>query len=759
MAAGVILLMLLAVLGLTSADFFGDSISFMKPHKDPDGNIKVAFHHRQNGRNNCVHPSSYACEKCTSFINGSVIQTDQDNTGRGRWCQSEGHTMANVSLNASYISLSNTGCCWATNDTKTNWTAHAHLDLRTRSDTEALNNCPVTTTVSSLRVPQNCFSNIHLLAYDPDGDHVKCHSSAEATVHNNITINETTCTLEKTGHVRNGVYVFELMLEDFPTKKIYLSHANGTSTYWETSDENASPLCKLKLQFLLEILPSMPNCELGHVQPKFLEPTPKHKYVFHATVGDKLILHAKAQAHHAIINDFQVSGPHNMKKHFNDGEHGKAELTLTWTPQDSDAYRVAPVCFTAETNESQSEMRCVVVIVSKPASVHGKTAVTCTANQMMVAVDISTLPEVDVNYLSLNDPSCLVTYNSTHITGSALFTNCGTIIEDEEKYIIFKNQIQTIPDPSKTVFRRKMVKIGFSCQFPKIATISSNYNVEKSDYIFSDSKLDSFSYSFDVYTDDNFTSKVQLSDYPVQIEFLQNIFLGIKAESELANMSLFLDSCKATPDDNPDNADFYYLVKEGCVKDQSLNVKTVDILSYHLEFQAFKFNGDNDQVYITCTVLMCDVNDPLSRCAMGCLNEKFRRRRRAVGMQTSIHSLTQGPFQFVSEAVPSAAVHHNNGVVKIGHADMIKANVRKTTEMDYGDVMRKSDTPMPVSGETKLRGGQMEIREMFSTSISTMVFGSACSLSVVVLAVVVAYYTRKSKGGDQKPLLVYQSIN
>ncbi|XP_057707332.1 uncharacterized protein LOC130925722 [Corythoichthys intestinalis] len=752
MAAGVMLLMLSAIPGLILAeDFYGDSTSFVNPHKGPDGNIKVAFHHRRNGRKNCVHQLSYICEGCSSLVNDGVMQTDHDN--KGRWCQSEEHTTANISLNASHISLSNAGCCWAANmDAKTDWTSHAYLDLGTRSDTEALNNCPVTATVSSLRVPQNCFSKIHLLAHDPDGDQVKCHLSIGAGVHHNISLDETTCTLEKTGYISDGVYVFEVMLKDFPTQKISLSYANGKLTNWENMNENVSPLCQIKLQFLLEILPSLPNCELGHVQPMFLEPTPKHGYVLHATVGDKLILHAKAQAHHAIIHDFQVSGPHDLKKEFRDHEHGTAELTLTWTPRNSDAYRVAPVCFTAETNESQSEMRCVVVMVSKPPSFHGKTAVTCRANQMMITIERSTLSDVDVNQLSLNDPSCLVTYNTTHIMASVLFSNCGTTVEEEEEYIFFQNEIRTSHDPSKTVFRSKTVKIGFSCQFPKTATLSSNYNVEESEYVFSDSKFDSFSYSFDVYSDGNFTNKVPPSAYPVQVEFLQNIYLGIKAESDLANVSLFLDSCKATPDDNADNVqEFYDLIKEGCVTDQSLRAEMVDALLYHLEFQAFKF-GDNDQVYITCTVLMCDVTDPFSRCAMGCLDEQFRRRRRATGKQASVQSLTQGPFQFIAEAIPSAAVQHDNGLLKVADVQMIEVDVRKKSEMDDNDALKKNDAPIP--GENILNGGQLEMKKMLSTNFSTAIFGSVCSLSVLMLAIVVAYYARKSKGEVQKPLLV-----
>lgn len=233
---------------------------------------------------------------------------------------------------------------------------------------------------------------------------------------------------------------------------------------------------------------------------------------------------------------------------------------------------------------------------------------TCAANRMMVAIKRSTLPDVDVNSLSLNDPSCLLTYNATHVVGSMLFSNCGTTIEvtidfvfplhispkfcnngggggnlkyvssvarffshpsislqkqDEEKYIFFRNQIQTLRDPLKVVFRRNTVKIGFSCQFLKSATISSSYDIQKSGYIFSDSRVETFSYLFDVYTDGGFANKVRPSAFPVQVDFLQNIYLSLKAESGLANVILFLDSCKATPDDNPDNEDFYDLVKEG----------------------------------------------------------------------------------------------------------------------------------------------------------------------------------------------------
>lgn len=95
--------------------------------------------------------------------------------------------------------------------------------------------------------------------------------------------------------------------------------------------------------------------------------------------------------------------------------------------------------------------------------------------------------------------------------------------------------------------------------------ISSNYNLQDSDYIFTESSFGSFGYTFDIFLDQNFTSKVAPSAYPVQVTLLQPIYMGIQAQSELPNVILFVESCKATPDDNPDNPLNYYLINNGWV--------------------------------------------------------------------------------------------------------------------------------------------------------------------------------------------------
>nr|XP_033495128.1 uncharacterized protein LOC117264894 [Epinephelus lanceolatus] len=755
MEAGAVALLLFALLGSSATlSFYGDSITFMPPHRNNDGTYGVTFYHRQNGRRSCGDQSSFTCGSgvCTSFDKSSVLQTDHDTTGKGRWCQSEGHTTATILTNKSSFSLSDSGCCWGSNvDGKTNWTAQAELDLGSRSDSHALNGCPVTTTVSSLRAPQNCFTRLHLLAHDPDGDHVRCRFATGAAPPANFTVDETTCTLRTSGQVGVGVHVFEVMLEDFSRKNITLTYANGTSVFREASDMNSPPLCKVKLQFSMEILPPIPSCEAGHVQPMFLSRTPSHGAVLYASVGQNFQLHAQAQAHHASIHDFQVSGPQNMSKEFRDEKFGKAEVILSWTPQHSDVYRFVPVCFTAETNESQSDMRCVVVMVTQAALVQGKATVKCSPNKMMVILDEASMPGIDVNFLKLRDPTCSLTSNGTHITGTMSFSTCGTRLEDKGDALSFTNEIISFELPNEVIVRRKSVKIDIACQFPKTISISSYYNLHKSDYIFTESSFGSFGYTFEVYSDSNFTNKVPASAYPVEVMLLETIYMGIQAESDIPNVNVFVESCKATPDDNPENTLNYDLIKNGCLQDETIKVHPSDPTSYNFEVQAFKFTGNYDQVYITCSVILCEPGSAFSRCAQGCLQSPSRRRRRSLSRETSGHYITQGPLQFVKPPVPVVAADDNE-------LDAVMKNIDPPTA---------AVDPPPVIPVTKAGGGgggrgggggggggRWGVVEVLSTNMSTVGFCSAFIVSLVLMAVAIRHFSRKRKAEDQSSLLV-----
>ncbi|XP_015252200.1 PREDICTED: uncharacterized protein LOC107098855 [Cyprinodon variegatus] len=737
MGAGAVLFLLVALLATGSAvSFYGDSISFSPPRTNRDGTYKVTFYHRQNGRNDCQNQSSLVCEGgvCTDLDQTDALQTDQDSSGQGRWCQTERRTTTNFQANGTSFTLRDSGCCWVSNvEGKTNWMSHAQMDLGVRSDTFRMNTCPVTTTVSSLRVPQNCFTQLRLLAHDPDGDAVRCRFTSDPTA--NFTLDETTCTLRSRGEPQPGTHVFELTLEDFSTKNITLTYADGSSVTREASNMNQPPLCRLKLHFLMEVLSPSSSCVTGDVTPMFLSRTPSYGDVLQASVGQTFQLFAEAQALNAQIQSFQVSGPQNMTQEFRTGSNGKAEATLTWTPNESDANRFIPVCFTAETATSQSEMRCVVVKVTRATLNQGRASVQCLSNMMMVAVEKASMPDVSEEFLSLSDPSCTLTTNGTHILGTMSFSTCGTQLEDKGDYIVFKNEIRSVERSNEVIIRRNTVKIDFYCEFPKTISVSNFYSLHQADYIFTESSFGSFGYTFEIFTDSNFTKRVEPNAYPVQVRLMEMIYMGIQAMSELPNVTLFVESCKGTPDNNPDNPMYYDFIENGCVKDETLKIHPSNQTSYNFEIQAFKFNGDYDQVYITCSVILCEPGNPFSRCAQGCLSEPSRRRRRGLSMETMGHYITQGPLQLVGSASPNAVQEDKN----------IKLEPKS-------DASPEVNFP-PEVPETRSDGESWRFRELFASNITTVVFASAFILSLVLMVVVVRHFSRRRRAEDCNVLI------
>lgn len=129
--------------------------------------------------------------------------------------------------------------------------------------------------------------------------------------------------------------------------------------------------------------------------------------------------------------------------------------------------------------------------------------------------------------------------------------------------MVFKNEINSFENPNEVITRRSQVKIGFSCQYPKEASVSNHYVNKKSEYIFTESSFGTFSYSFDIFTDNNFSSPVDPSLYPLEINLLDMLYMGIAAHSALPEVQLFVESCRATPDDNAYSVLFYDIIKEG----------------------------------------------------------------------------------------------------------------------------------------------------------------------------------------------------
>ncbi|XP_039593401.1 ZP domain-containing protein-like [Polypterus senegalus] len=333
--------------------------------------------------------------------------------------------------------------------------------------------------------------------------------------------------------------------------------------------------------------------------------------------------------------------------------------TVMWTPSEKDVGNYIPFCFNAWTaGPYQSEMRCIFVnVVPKTPNVSNMTSTTpsnieanvvCTETTMSLFVLKSSVPGLNEHNLRLNDPMCTVTSNSSHLIASLSLNSCGTEIQDNGTAIIFQNEISTFDYPNQIISKENQVEIPFSCAYPNKGQASASFSPHKSNYMFSEAGFGTFTFVFEFYNSD-FTNIIDPSEYPVKVELGQMLFMGISVKSSLNNIKLFVDTCRSTPHDDPNDSIYYDIISNGCVKDDSVKIFPTNQTQFNFGLTAYSFIGGYPQVFITCSVILCEADSPDTRCSQGCIESSNiptipSRKRRSLSLESQKHFISQGPL-------------------------------------------------------------------------------------------------------------------
>ncbi|XP_028330172.1 CUB and zona pellucida-like domain-containing protein 1 [Gouania willdenowi] len=212
-------------------------------------------------------------------------------------------------------------------------------------------------------------------------------------------------------------------------------------------------------------------------------------------------------------------------------------------------------------------------------------------------------------------------------------------LEDQDN-IFYENKI-TSAEPNKTISRKADIEIAFSCAFPKKNHLTLRFK-HKNPYAFKERGFGSFSFQFEFFQSQLFRQKVDASTYPVEVNLNQMMFMQIKATSSMPDVELFVESCKASPGNSRIS---YSIIENGCVKDSTVQVYPSSKSQFRFGMAAFEFIGANNEVYITCSVLLCESDVPNTRCSQGCIQPGSHRRSREAANQTSRHFISQGPLR------------------------------------------------------------------------------------------------------------------
>ncbi|KAJ3593174.1 hypothetical protein NHX12_005510 [Muraenolepis orangiensis] len=224
------------------------------------------------------------------------------------------------------------------------------------------------------------------------------------------------------------------------------------------------------------------------------------------------------------------------------------------------------------------------------------------------------------------------------------------VVEDEHN-LIFKNELTTFGDVRDIITRQHLLEFGFFCQYPKRGNVTLGFTVHRDNFTLTERGFGEFTYNFEFYPDNLFGTMVNPSLYPLVYDIGDKIYMQIKAISSVNNTELFVESCRASPYDNPNYQSTYSIIENGCTVDPTVVIYSQSPnKQFQFSIDAFKFIGLHDQVYISCSVLLCEIGNPNTRCSKGCVtsNQQLGRIKRAAVIETGVHFISQGPLRLRS---------------------------------------------------------------------------------------------------------------
>ncbi|NXG09215.1 CUZD1 protein, partial [Sakesphorus luctuosus] len=289
--------------------------------------------------------------------------------------------------------------------------------------------------------------------------------------------------------------------------------------------------------------------------------------------------------------------------------------------------------------------------VPLPGPVEPDTFLTCSSDSMRIVLSKPYLASLGYNesHLQLNDPSCRPVITDL-VTFSFPLTSCGTVKKEEGQSITYTNII-SLSSTGNVITRQKNTEIIAKCKMENNSTLEVFY-ITRDNVIQNITAMGRYNVSMSFYDSDSFSKPIHQSPYYVDLN--QTLFAQVNLHSTDPNLLVFVDTCTASP-----QSDFgsltYDLIRSGCNKDDT--VVTYPPLEHHgrFKFRAFRFLQSFPSVYLQCDIVICDSNNPNSRCTQGCIS----RHRRAVSPHTWKTNTVVGPIRLkrdLSSADPSESL-------------------------------------------------------------------------------------------------------
>ncbi|XP_034540893.1 zona pellucida glycoprotein d isoform X2 [Notolabrus celidotus] len=254
------------------------------------------------------------------------------------------------------------------------------------------------------------------------------------------------------------------------------------------------------------------------------------------------------------------------------------------------------------------------------------------------------------------------TYYMSRISRDQYLACGGRPLEKNFTHILYSLSLLSEPQVTGNIIRDPVIKMDYTCVYTYSRTVSLPFPVVpfSTETVMRVDDLDA-TVQLMLYTDRSYTKAY--SSAPT-IELRDKVYVEVTVTEPADFFLLLVDECWATqfPQPNTTEGSAHSLLQNGCVKDRTVSfLNTTEGQSghnggsstIHYSFDMFRFTTEPHELYLHCTVQLCEPVDYKS-CTPSC-NSISKREAVRAGPAQSL--LSYGPIRVeVPDRPPSSAL-------------------------------------------------------------------------------------------------------
>ncbi|XP_074141059.1 scavenger receptor cysteine-rich domain-containing protein DMBT1-like [Sminthopsis crassicaudata] len=274
-------------------------------------------------------------------------------------------------------------------------------------------------------------------------------------------------------------------------------------------------------------------------------------------------------------------------------------------------------------------------------------ALTCSQEQMTAVFSkeyLKSMGYTSWNFVLYNS-SCTTMENITYIIVEIPYDKCGTKKTITTDTINYSNilRVNQTTKRSDIITRTEALHLHISCKMLKNVWVETMFasmgGVDITEVQYSNYHVELAFYETSAFI-------VPVNSTPYYIKLNQDLFLQAEILHTDSSLTLFVDTCIASPYPDDFTTLTYDLIRDGCAKDETyVTYDSPFPEKARFGFKSFAFLEKHPFVYIQCKMVVCKAFDYSSRCYKHCME----RTKRDTSTYEEKMDIVLGPIQLLKE--------------------------------------------------------------------------------------------------------------